>query len=133
MLIQLTYLFQHGYISKEIVTEERLLFFHFHFFFFSIKLVLLEVLQEQGLFFNTCQACGLHRNHSQVKDLEKGFYSFLVLISWQTVVSVYKHTSSQFLLQIFWGYSCSLNHICYLNFAISCGHMIIVKVQESYH
>lgn len=54
MLIQLTYLFQHGYISKEIVTEERLLFFHFHFFFFSIKLVLLEVLQEQGLFFNTC-------------------------------------------------------------------------------
>lgn len=37
MLIQLTYLFQHSYTSKEVFTEERLYFFIF-IFFFSPKL-----------------------------------------------------------------------------------------------
>jgi len=41
----------------------------------------------------------------------------------QLFISVYNCTSSQFLLQIFWGYSCSLNYICYVNFAVSCGHV----------
>lgn len=51
MLIQLSYLLQHGYTSKEIFTEEG---FYLFILIFFINLVLLEILQEQGLLFSTC-------------------------------------------------------------------------------
>lgn len=73
-LIQLSYLFQRSCTSKEIIADEGFSFLALKFF---NKLVLFEMSQEQSLLFTTCQARGLHANHSHEKHYKKVFILFL--------------------------------------------------------